>query len=220
MIHLPQLKNLLKDRETAEINTFVDQHPLVLSETDAAGVSGLMYIAYHQLPDALANAIIRKKDFTLPEAAAMGLLHRVITEVHAQPNAVNQAAKDGFYPLTLACFFGHFSVAAYLIKKGAMVNLPAANPTHVTPLHSAVARNDFDLCNLLIKNGADVNAQQTAGVTALHSAAHRGNLKLVKLLIENGALINNPTEDGKTALDFAQQDGQREVAAFLSSQAN
>ncbi len=217
MTALDKLKELLTGRDTTAINTFVSENPSALEEVDENGISGLMYIGYHQLPDSLAFAIDIKKDFTLYEAAAMGLLHRVITKVNSRPVLLNQPAKDGFYALTLACFFGQKEVASYLIKKGAKINLPAANPTKVMPLHSAVAKNDIPLCDLLIKNGADVNAQQTQGVTPLMSAAHLGNLDLVKLLVENGADMELTTDDGKTAITYAEQDEHQEVLSYLQS---
>ncbi len=215
MSQLDSLKELLAKRNTAEINAFIASNPTALDKVDDNGVSGLMYIGYHQLPDSLAFAIEKKKDFTVYEAAAMGLLHRVITKVNSQPTLLNTPAKDGFYPLTLACFFGQGEVVNYLLKKGAEVNLPAINPSKVTPLHSAVARKDFDICKLLIENGADVNATQTKGVTALMSAAHIGNLKLVTYLVEHGADITAQMDDGKTALAYAQEDGHEEIATYL-----
>lgn len=212
---LDSLKELLKSRDTSAINAFVAENPTALDEIDENGISGLLYIGYHQLPDCLAFAIDKKEDFTVHEAAAMGLLHRVITKVNAYPALLNQPAKDGFYLLTLACFFGQGKVVDYLLKKGAKVNVPAANPTKVMPLHSAVARNDFAICQLLLENGADVNAQQTQGVTPLMSAAHLGNLAIAQLLVENGADISLAMEDGKTALDFAEQDKHAEIATYL-----
>ena len=217
MTPLDTLKQLLTGRNTETINAFVKENPSALDEMDENGISGLMYIGYHQLPDALAFAIDKKADFTLYEAAAMGLLHRVITKVNSQPTLLNQPAKDGFYALTLACFFGQKSVAEYLLKKGAKINIPANNPTKVMPLHSAVAKNDIAVCDLLIKNGADVNAKQTQGVTPLMSAAHLGNLDLVKLLVTNGADIAAATEDKKTAITYAEQDGHLEILAFLQT---
>jgi len=106
---------------------------------------------------------------------------------------------------------------AYLLKKGAKVNLPANNRSKVMPLHSAVAKNDYAICQLLLENGADVNATQTQGVTALQSAAHRGNLELVQLLVENGADLEMETTEGKTALSFAEEDGHEVVANFLKN---
>lgn len=217
MSALADLKELLKGRDTAIINTFINKHPTVLDEVDENGISGLMYIGYHQLPEVLAVAIDKKKDFTVYEAAAMGLLHRVITKVNSQPSLLNAPAKDGFLPLTLACFFGQRAIVAYLLKKGAKVNIPASNPSKVMPLHSAVAKNDYEICQLLLENGADVNATQMQGVTALQSAAHRGNLALVQLLVENGADLEMETSEGKTALSFAEEDGHEAVATFLKN---
>lgn len=214
---LANLKELLTGRDTATINAFIKKNPVVLDEMDDNGISGLMYIGYHQLPEVLAVAIDIKKEFTVYEAAAMGLLHRVITKVNSQPALLNTPAKDGFLPLTLACFFGQYPVVDYLLKKGAKVNISANNPSKVMPLHSAVAKNDYAICELLLKNGAEVNATQMKGVTALQSAAHRGNLKLVQLLVNNGAEIDMETTEGETALSYAEQDGHEAVTNFLKN---
>ncbi len=217
MPSITDLKELLTGRNTATLNAFIKKNPAVLDEMDDNGISGLMYIGYHQLPEVLAVAIDIKKEFTVYEAAAMGLLHRVITKVNSQPSLLNTPAQDGFLPLTLACFFGQYTVVDYLLKKGAKVNIPANNPSKVMPLHSAVAKNDYAVCELLLKNGADVNATQMKDVTALQSAAHRGNLKLVQLLVANGAEIDMETTEGKTALAFAEEDGHETVANFLKN---
>ena len=217
MNYINKFKELLNSRNISSINAFISEHPSVLDEVDERGLSGLMYIAYYQLPEVVKVAVEKKADFTIYEATAMGLLNQVKTKVETQPNLLNQAAGDGFYPLTLACYFGQGAIAEYLIKAGANVNLPAQNPTKVTPLHSAIARNDLKVCQLLVENGADINAQQMQGVTALHSAAHRGNLALVQFLVENGANTNAKTTEGKTALDFATQDGHHKVATFLTN---
>jgi len=214
---LAELKELLKGRDINLLNAFITKNSTVLDEVDENGISGLMYIGYHQLPEVLEIAIDKKNHFTLYEAAAMGLLHRVITKVNSQPTLLNTPAKDGFLPLTLACFFGQQEVVAYLLKKGAKVNIPANNPSKVMPLHSAVAKNDYAICQLLLANGAAVNATQMQGVTALQSAAHRGNLKLVQLLVANGADLDMETTEGKTALSFAAQDGHTEVVNYLKN---
>lgn len=215
---LQKLKEKLATRNTEEINSLIAGNTSILEEQDENGINGLMYIAYHQLPECLTFAIEKKTDFTLHEAASVGLLHKVITKLSVNPTGLHTFSKDGFLPLTLACFFGHEPIVAYLLKKGAKVNIPAQNPSKVMPLHSAVARNDFNICQLLINNGAAINAQQTQGVTALHSAAHRGNLAIVKLLVENGADISLKMDDGTTALDFANKDEHQAVVDYLEAQ--
>ena len=84
-------------------------------------------------------------------------------------------------------------------------------------LHSAVAKENYELCKLLIEYGVNVNAAQMQNVTALHSAAHRGNLKLVRLLVENRAEINLKMDNGDTAISIAENDGHKEVKVYLES---
>ena len=209
--------NLLKARNETDLLVFLKDHPEVLKMDDERGTSGLMTLAYHQLPAVLETLLPTLVNVNLHEAAATGQLHRVISLLAAQPDLLNRPAADGFAPLHLACYFGHTSVAAYLVKKGARVRQPAANPTGLHPLHAAVARNAVDLCQLLLNHGADVDATQMRGVTALHSAAHRGHLPLVRLLVNHGAAINTRSEDGKSAVDYAREVQATEVVNFLKS---
>jgi hypothetical protein len=53
-----------------------------------------------------------------------------------------------------------------------------------TPLHLAVIRNNPDIVQLLIRNGADLDAQNPAGNTPLQLAK---NPNISKLLLEKGA---------------------------------
>lgn len=66
----------------------------------------------------------------------------------------------------------------------------------------------FDTISMLIKSGADVNAQDTDGNSPLLLACqnqNNNNLKLVKLLIASGADVNKQNKQGKTALLVADQ---------------
>lgn len=59
--------------------------------------------------------------------------------------------------------------------------------TRQTPLHWAVRRNQFEIANLLIQRGADLEAHDMAGRTPLFIAAKNENPDLVRLLLMNGA---------------------------------
>jgi len=61
-----------------------------------------------------------------------------------------------------------------------------------------------EIAELLIENGADVNARGFLGTATLHSAALDGHKEIVELLIAKGANVNVKDDGGKTPLDYAE----------------
>ena len=70
-----------------------------------------------------------------------------------------------------------------------------------TPLHRAVLNKSLVVAELLLANGAEVDAKDTDGRTPLHEAAKYGYLPVAKLLLANGADPNLKDRYGKTPLD-------------------
>jgi len=61
------------------------------------------------------------------------------------------------------------------------------------------------MIKFLVKNGVDINAQNSKGQTALHLASDTFKKSiLVKTLIELGADKTLKDKEGKTALDYAK----------------
>lgn len=60
-----------------------------------------------------------------------------------------------------------------------------------------------ELIQILIDQGADINAPGHRGETALMAAASRANLALVTLLLDQGAQVDAMSHDGDTALCLA-----------------
>ena len=210
------LQTYLKNRETDKIISLIKENPDVLHHNDANGSSGLMLIAYSGLSKAFEQAIALKKSFSFHEAIVCGKTDVIKGYLDAPDfTLINTHSNDGFTPLSLAAFFDRTEIAKALIASGADPNISAKNPSKVNALHSAIAKDNYELCKLLIENGANVNAVQMQNVTALHSAVHRGNLDLVKLLIENNASIAMKMNNGDTALIIAEREGHQNIVKYL-----
>ncbi len=212
------LKTHIKNKEADKVISIIKENPDVLILIDDNGSSGLMIIAYSGLEIAFKQAIELKKSFSFHEAIVCGRTN-IVKYYLDKPDfdMINTHSNDGFTPLSLAGFFNQTEIAESLIELGADPNLSAKNPSKVNALHSAIAKENYALCKLLIENGANVNAVQMQNVTALHSAVHRGNLDLVKLLIENNASITLKMDNGDTALIIAEREGHDSIAAYLSN---
>ena len=87
-----------------------------------------------------------------------------------------------------------------------------------TPLHIASKQiNEPEIIDLLVKSGANVNAQDAEGFTPLHMAAIHGNLKVVKKLVDLEADVNIITTDGKNAAELAHLNEELEIEEYLES---
>ena len=71
------------------------------------------------------------------------------------------------------------------------------------PLHWAALENNKEIAELLIAEGADVNAKRGDGFTPLHLFATWGHKEIIELLIAAGADVNAKDKDGGTPLDGA-----------------
>ena len=88
----------------------------------------------------------------------------------------------------------------------------------VTLLHIASKQiNKPEIIDLLVKSGANVNAQDAEGFTPLHMAAIHGNLKIVKKLVDLEADVNIITTDGKNAAELAHLNEELEIEEYLES---
>ena len=107
----------------------------------------------------------------------------------------------------MAAFYTNIEAVKQHLADGADANAKGENG--LTPLHMATASRRFktdepiiEICKLLIKNGADINARYDSR-TPLYDAAKAGRKAAVKFLIANGAVVNMVNDDGETPLDYA-----------------
>lgn len=211
-----QLEQYITAGDLMGLNTLLNQNPALAKTATSHHVSPLMLSCYYKKPEVTAFLMKYIDEVNLFEAVAAGRFDVVAHLVEIYPDAINYYAEDGFTPLGLACYFGQYEIARFLILKGADVNMPSNNGYNVYPIHSAAAGNYTDIAALLIESGANINVKQQASVTPIHSAAQNGNLDLLILLLENNANINIRMEGGKLPADLAREKGFIEIAEALS----
>jgi len=210
------LEAYIASADLVGLSALLQQNPGLIKAKTSLNVSPLMLSCYYKKLEVTAILLKLTTDISLFEAAATGKFDTLAHLLYSHPEAVNDYAEDGFTALGLACYFGQFEAARYLVLKGADVNLHSNNGFNVFPIHSAAAGNFTNIVKLLVDNGANVNVRQQAGVTPLHSAAQNGNPDMLILLLENGADTQVRMEGGKLPTDLAREKGFVEIAEILS----
>ena len=84
-----------------------------------------------------------------------------------------------------------------------------------TPLHWAAFTGYKEISELLIENGADVNAIDDDGISPLLIAAARGNKEIAELLITQGADVNAKDAEANTPIDLAIRYNHPETVELL-----
>ncbi|ARE67259.1 SWPV2-ORF040 [Shearwaterpox virus] len=101
-----------------------------------------------------------------------------------------------------------------LIECAADINIIDKN--NRTPLFYAVKNNDYDMVKLLLKNGANVNLQDSIGYSCLHIAGiHNSNIEIVDALISYKPDLNSRDWVGRTPLHIFVIESNFEAVKLL-----
>ncbi|XP_043852780.1 LOW QUALITY PROTEIN: ankyrin repeat and protein kinase domain-containing protein 1 [Dromiciops gliroides] len=84
-----------------------------------------------------------------------------------------------------------------------------------TPLHTAVAKDKYLICSMLLKYGANTELKTQQGWTPLHLAAFQSHLEILRLLHENNAHLDAQGGKDWTPLHLAVRQGEEAVVSFL-----
>jgi ankyrin repeat protein len=117
-------------------------------------------------------------------------------------------------PLANAVMNGDRDAVRSLLKQKANVN--AAQGDGMTALHWAAFRDDLEVAQLLVQNGANAKAVTRNGsLTPMFMAAKNGNPRMIDLLLKAGADANIADVNGTTVLMIAATSGNPEAIQAL-----
>ena len=132
---------------------------------------------------------------------------------------INAKGKLGETPLHVALQHDQNKIIEYLIEKGADVNSVCWFKKWA-PIHAASMCRSPSNVELLIKNGANIEAKTDEGSTPLLLASQIGHLEMVKCLVQLGAQVNTianvpPCGKDVSPLWLAQDCGHNDVVKYL-----
>lgn len=134
------------------------------------------------------------------------------------PFDVNLTDEKGLSLLHLAAEAGHFEAAAFLVEKGANVNL--CTKDGIPPIHALCISGEKAIFDLLVNKGArlDFKAKNSKN-TLLHEYAKNGRLELVKAVVERKVVpIDTENSNGFTPLHLAVMEDHDTTVSYLTAQ--
>jgi quinoprotein dehydrogenase-associated probable ABC transporter substrate-binding protein len=223
--------------DDAQRVNYLAKHGAKLNALDSTGSAPIHIAATGQDAPMVKLLIKLGADPNLPDSSGMTpLLYSVLrddintTKVLLDAGVdVNKQNLDGYTPLAMAIEEQRYEAAKLLINSGANVNTPVGKDK-LTPLMIAAAQmhaaegtvflpsstRPIDIDKMLIKRGANVNAQSTTGMTALMVAATRDNAEAIGLLLNSGANPDVKNKAGQTALQLANLNDAQSAAQAIT----
>jgi len=116
---------------------------------------------------------------------------------------IREIDDDGLSAIDIAIKFKREDIITFCVDKGIDVN-ETHRPSGITPIVLASCFSNTSMVALLLKYGAEVNAQDKNGMSAKDYAKKLGQKKMVIFLTEHGAKFNRYVED-------AQKEAQDEL---------
>ena len=148
---------------------------------------------------------------------------RILMENGADPELRDRWGRT---PLHLAAVNGKHDITRILLKLGARPDPRDRNgrtPLYAVARMSGIGKGHIHTAWLLLKKGAQVNAQPDGGPawergkTPLHWAVYHGHTGLVKMFVDNGADMNAGDARGVTPLHLAALRSEIECADMLAA---
>lgn len=103
---------------------------------------------------------------------------RKIVDYLVQRNAdINLSSPGGWKPIHASCYMEFPKLTTFLVNNKALLSEGCSEIDNYTPLHMLLSQREnppMDLVQLLVTNGAKLDALDASGGTPLHIAAYWG----------------------------------------------
>ena len=145
--------------------------------------------------------------------AIFGYLELAANILHAYPEYVLIANKQGHMPIHTSILNRQFNIAKLILKAGPVEQMLDLNKQG--PLHYAAIMGDVSFVGLCHFYTNDIDLKDREGRTALMFAAYHGHLEAMAFLIQSGASLTIRDKYGLSALDICIEQEHLEVAEHL-----
>lgn len=130
--------------------------------------------------------------------------HLLVRELLESGVSVNIKNGNDTSAMELAVTYDCFECLKELIRQGGNVNeFDSSRREHL--IFSTISPKKTHHLHLLVKNGADINAQDSLGYTPLITAIVLNQYDIAEFLLNKGADPSMMNEMGKTALNYLQE---------------
>lgn len=147
------------------------------------------------------------------DVARSGTIEDVKALMEINSDTINLANKEGYVPLTLACYKGNIEVALFLASEVKNID---GNSNYGTPLMAAVYKNRPEIVKRLLELNANPNLADGNGTTSLHYAIIFRNEKIIKLLIEAKADVDFKDKRGNSAKEYAAMTNNESIIDLIN----
>jgi len=128
--------------------------------------------------------------------------------------AKNNTLYNQDHLLTYAVRHGAVDTVRVLLTAGAHVDVRSVGLSK-TPLFQAAYDGRYEIAEMLIAHGADVNAVDALGNNPLREAILGNTPELVALLLQAGGDLEHRNDDGESMADIAREQGSSEIVALI-----
>jgi hypothetical protein len=165
-----------------------------------------------------ARSKVEKAQSSLRHAAGMGHGETVKTLIN-EGTDVHAINVRGQTPLHLAAMTDNVDMVRMLVNGGADIDV--ADPgTNIRPLHNAATNGCTNVCEFLLKHGADMDARTVKGDTALILAAANNHIDVVSLLLSFHANHDIKNNAGVTAEQIATARDDTAIVNLIQQHSN